>query len=106
LNRVKKRRLPSARFDQTISQLKGQLMIATESTPNRMHRLARQELMLGRYVSLEETLKQINAVTPSDVLRVANRLFDRSQMTVTALGPVDEKSLTKIVGGRGRSNGR
>lgn len=99
LDRVKKRRLTRERFDTVINQLKGQLMISTESTPNRMHRLARQELMLGRYVSLEETLKQINAVTPADVLRVANQLFDRSQMTVTALGPVDKDALENVVGG-------
>ncbi len=98
LNRVMKRRLATGQFDKVISQLKGQLMISSESTPNRMHRLARQELMLGRYLSMEETLHQINAVTPSDLLRVANQLFDRRQMTATALGPVDEKSLDNVVG--------
>ena len=87
--RLKKRPLDSAAVKAVKAQIKGHMMLAMESTSARMSRLGRQELMLGRYQSMTDTLKEINRTKSRDLLRVANVLFDESQITLAALGPAD-----------------
>ena len=96
LRRVKRRRISSARLDQIKSQLKGQIMLGLESTYNRMSRIARLELMYGKFVSLDQTLKTIDAVTPSTVLEQANRILDEETMAITVLGPVKKGILSDV----------
>lgn len=86
--KVRRNRLPKLRLDQVKAQLKGQMILGMESTYHRMSRIARLELMYGRYVTMQETLKAIDAVTPSDVLRMANHVLDEEQIAVSVLGPV------------------
>ena len=57
--RLKKRPLDSAAVKAVKAQIKGHMMLAMESTSARMSRLGRQELMLGRYQSMTDTLKEI-----------------------------------------------
>lgn len=99
LERMKKRRLPRAVVDKIKAQLKGHIMLGMESTTARMNRLARQELMLGRFQPFDETLARIEALTPSDLLEFANRSFDRSQLTVVTLGPVDRRAMRNVIEG-------
>ena len=66
--------------------LKGNLMLALEGTAARVSRLAKQELFLGRQVSLEETCAGVDAVTADDVARLAADVFGEG-LTVTAIGP-------------------
>jgi predicted Zn-dependent peptidase len=87
--RLKKRPLDSAAIKAVKAQIKGHLMLAMESTSARMNRLGRQELMLGRYQTMTDTLKEINRTRSRDLMRVANLLFDESQITLAALGPAD-----------------
>jgi predicted Zn-dependent peptidase len=66
--------------------LKGTLMLSLESTSARAFRNARHEIYLGRYVSLEETLAGVDAVTEEGVRRLGRELFDRPPVAV-AIGP-------------------
>ncbi len=96
-DKLKRRRLPKSRVDEIKEQLKGHLTLSMESTTSHMNRMARQELMMGEYQSLAEILKQIDAVTPSDILELANLMFNRSAVTITALGPVKKNALDHVV---------
>ncbi|MCX6833819.1 MAG: pitrilysin family protein [candidate division Zixibacteria bacterium] len=87
--RLKKRPLDSTAIKAIKAQIRGHMMLAMESTSARMNRLGRQELLLGRYQTLTETLDEIDRTKSHDLLRVANLLFDESQITLTALGPAD-----------------
>jgi predicted Zn-dependent peptidase len=87
-NKVKKRKLDSARLEQVKAQMKGQVMLALESTYNRMSRIARMELVMGQYLPLAATLKAIDAITPSDVLAQANAILHENAMAIAVLGPV------------------
>jgi predicted Zn-dependent peptidase len=71
-------------------QLKGHLMLALESTYSRMSRLAKGLLFEGRVMTLEETLANIEAVTPEDLTRITARLLPPEALTVTMLGAVNE----------------
>jgi len=70
-------------------QLKGHLMLALESTFNRMSRLAKGLLFEGQVRTLEEVLRNIEAVTAEDLTRLAGEILDPEGLTVTMLGAVD-----------------
>ena len=94
--RLKKRTLSTRAVKAIKEQIKGHITLAMESTSSRMNRLGRQELLLGRYQTLGETLKEIELVRSRDVLRVANLLLDESQITLAALGPVDARDFKGV----------
>ena len=68
-------------------QLKGSVMLGIESMSNRMQRLGRVELMFERYVSLDEALQEVEAVTAEDVRSVAAELFAEERLSTVALVP-------------------
>jgi len=94
--KLKKSKLSTLRLEQIKAQLKGHVILALESTYNRMSRIARLEMMFGKYITLSETLKTIDDVTAADVLEQANRVLDESQMALAVLGPVDQDVLKDV----------
>jgi predicted Zn-dependent peptidase len=70
-------------------QLKGNLMLGLENTSNRMNRLAKHELLTGRYISLDETVAHIDSVKADDITDMAREIFVRDKFTAVTLGPVD-----------------
>ncbi|MFQ6007493.1 MAG: M16 family metallopeptidase [Candidatus Zixiibacteriota bacterium] len=96
LERVRKRRIPDAKLDAIKSQMKGSLALGMESTTSRMNRLARHELMLGDYEPYRKTLRVIDKITSSEILEVANYVFDNSTMAIAVLGPADKKDIDNL----------
>ena len=74
-------------------QILGNFLLGLESTTNRMIRLGKQELSLGRWVPLEEVQNKINAVTGQDVLGLCSKLFAKDNLTTVALGPLKKEDL-------------
>lgn len=70
--------------------LKGSLMLSLESTSSRMSNLARQEMYFGRFFSLDELVESIEAVSASDVQRIAQTFFDPKQTALTVLGNLSD----------------
>lgn len=56
-------------------QLKGGMMLGLESTNNRMSRLGRNELLLGRHLTLDEVIETVEKITLSDVNQLAKEIF-------------------------------
>ena len=79
--------VPAAELDSTKAQLKGSLLLGLESTSNRMHRIARNELYEGRFVPLDELVRRVEGVTAEDVRRVAAEIIARDRLSLVALGP-------------------
>lgn len=69
-------------------QLKGSLMLSLESTNSRMSRLGKNELLLGRHLSLDEIVAKIDRVSHESVLSVARQLF-RSKLAMAMVSPLD-----------------
>jgi predicted Zn-dependent peptidase len=69
--------------------LKGGVFLAAESTDNQMTRLAHNEIVFGRYVSLDELTDKIEAVTAEDMMSLADEIFKDGAVTLAVLGPVD-----------------
>ncbi len=66
--------------------LKGSLMLSLESTSSRMSNLARQELYFNRFMSLDEMLESIEAVTRDQVQAIAHEFFRTENIALAMLG--------------------
>jgi len=97
MEKIKKRKLPESKLEQVKNQLKGNLMLGMESTSARMNRLGRQELMYSEYHKIENVLKEIDRVKARDILELANRIIDTSQLAIAVLGPAKINDLRHVI---------
>lgn len=74
------------------NQLKGNIILATESTESRMNRLAKGEYYFGRYVSVEEIINAIEGVTAKDLSEIAGQMINDGRFTIVALGPLTSEA--------------
>lgn len=79
------------------NHLKGSLMLGLESSHGRMSKLAKDELYLGHPMSLSEIVARIDAVSTEQVWQLSGRLFDDRSRSVTALGPVSERTISTAI---------
>lgn len=96
--RMKQRKISAKDLHQVKEQMKGHLTLGMESTSARMHRLGRQELILGTVESLDQTIKAIDRITATDVVELANMIFDPTQQTAAVLGPCDREQFSGLIG--------
>jgi len=71
-------------------QVKGALVMGLESTANRMSRMGRGLLLIGRVMETSEILSRIEAVTLEDIQSLARKVFALEQSTVCVLGPTSD----------------
>lgn len=71
--------------------LKGSVVLSLESTDNIMTRLAKNEITYTRYISLEEIMRAVEAVTAEDLRRLAETYLHRDSLAMTLLGPVPDR---------------
>jgi predicted Zn-dependent peptidase len=74
--------------------LKGNMILALESTVSRMSSQARQEFYLGRVAPMEEWLAKADAVTSDDVAEEAERLLDGRVLSLSVVGNVGKLPYT------------
>lgn len=96
IRKLKKDSLTSQELSHAKYQLKGNLLLALESTSNRMNRLARYELLLHDYVDLDETINSINRIKAKDVIEVAEEFFSSDKLSAAVLGPVGKGMLNQV----------
>ena len=75
-------------LDRTKEQIKGSLLLASESVTHRMHRLGKSEIIYGRLISPEEVLQKTAAVTREDVLSLARELLSPEHLSITMIGAI------------------
>lgn len=78
--------LEDGELERTKRNLSGHLVLALEGMNARMTRMARNELVFGRDVPVEEALVKLEAVTEQQVRELAERTFDAT-ISTTAIGP-------------------
>jgi len=72
------------------NQLKGNILLALESTSARMNNLAKQEIYYGRTYTPGEIIRSIEEVGMDDIRELAAMVFDRDAAAITILGPAEE----------------
>ncbi|HMV81976.1 MAG TPA: pitrilysin family protein [Blastocatellia bacterium] len=86
LQRIKQEPIPEAELQLNKDQLKAAVRLNLESASARMSALAANEMNFGRYISPDEVLADIEAVTADGLHRMANEIFQTEKLSVTALG--------------------
>src|SRR5204863_9292555 len=73
--------------------LKGSLMLSLESTSSRMNRLAKHEMHLGSFLTMDQMLPSIDGVKHEEVQALVTQALDEDQPALTTLGPLDRRNL-------------
>jgi len=89
IRRLKDEAMSGDELRRAKDHLKGSLMLGLESTSSRMSNLARQEMYFDRQLTLDETLRGVEAVTHDDIQRVTDALFAPAGLAATVLGAVN-----------------
>ena len=71
----------------TKQQVKGQIMLALESTASRLYRLASFALHEEPFIGLDGLLQKLDSVTGDDIRRVASEYYDPAKQLELRLGP-------------------
>lgn len=88
-DRLRREGLSARELELNRNQLRSGVLLAQEGSLNQVGRMLRDELVHGRHVPLAETLSAIEAITATDVQRLASGLLDPGRQTVVAHGPVE-----------------
>ena len=80
-------------LDLAKEQLKTSLLFALESTGARMTRLAEQEIYHGRFLEVDEILREIDAVSAADIRRVAEARLRNAPVAIAAVAPPQAASI-------------
>ncbi|MDT8420573.1 MAG: pitrilysin family protein [Desulfuromonadales bacterium] len=86
---LKNFRVEDTELERAKGQLKGGLLLSLESSDNRMSRLAKGEIFLGRQYGIDEIVNEIHRVTPEMIQEMANRLFVSGTCNLQMIGRVD-----------------
>lgn len=71
--------------------LKGRVLLALESTGARMSRLGSEILAEAPLLSLDDVVREIDAVTTEDLEALAVELWDPERLSVAGIGPDEER---------------
>ncbi len=90
LGKLKSGPVSKAELERTKAQLKGMTVLGLESMTNRMMRLGSGETYFRGYTPLHKFLTAIDAVTASDVLELARKLFRVEEFSTIIIKPSKE----------------
>ncbi len=84
--RIREKGVAADELDRAKLQARTGLVFSQESSSSRMFSLAHQAIHHGELRSLDQQMREIEAVTVEDVLRMAQTLLDPAQVGLSALG--------------------
>jgi predicted Zn-dependent peptidase len=96
LRRLKSEPLSDELLSTARSQLKGNILLSLESSDNIMSKLAKNEIYLGGYQSIEQVIAGFSAVTGETVLDLCNEIFDENSFTLQLLGNTSDISFKSV----------
>jgi predicted Zn-dependent peptidase len=95
IRELKKTGITAEELKRAKDHLKGGLMLGLESTSSRMNRLAKQEMHLGSFLTMDAMLAAIDGVRHEEVQALVSELLDEEQLALTTLGPLDRRNLPR-----------
>lgn len=88
LKKLKNKKVSLKELERVKNQATGSMVISQENMLSKIICHGKQELIFGRQIPLEETIKNCNKVSQIDILNVANELFDQENDHLVASGNV------------------
>jgi predicted Zn-dependent peptidase len=70
------------------NQIRAGLLMSLESPSSRAGQLARQQILWGRPIPLQETVDRINRITADRVKLIARQVLDKGRFSLAGIGPV------------------
>lgn len=67
-------------------QLRGTILLSSDQMDVRQESIARNQILFGRYVSVEEIIAEIDKVTPERIQELAARIFVPEKESIVTLG--------------------
>ena len=95
IRELKKSGITAEELKRAKDHLKGSLMLSLESTSSRMNRLAKHEMHLGSFLTMDAMIAAIEGVQHEQVQALVGELLDEDRLALTTLGPLDRRSLPK-----------
>ncbi len=95
---LRRDRLSREEFERARNMTKSSVLLGLESSTSRMVRLAQTHHMLGRLVTVDETLAAYNRLKLDEVNELVDELLDTGGYHVGAVGPIDSEELKKVTG--------
>lgn len=71
------------------AQVRSSLLMSLESPSSRAAQIARQMLVFGRVIDLNELVAKVDAITPSDLRDLGRSIFADTVPTLASIGPID-----------------
>lgn len=100
LLRLLQERIKPDEFERALNMTRSSVLLSLESPTNRMLRLARTWLLLGRVISVDETLAGFDRLTREEVSDLVEELLAPDGFHVGAVGPEGEDALAELAAGR------
>jgi predicted Zn-dependent peptidase len=87
---IKKKKVPASELKKAKEYMKGTMTLAMETSDAIAGQAATSVITFGRIRTLEEKIKAIDAVTASDIQRVARDIFHTIKLNLAIIGPHSE----------------
>jgi predicted Zn-dependent peptidase len=87
---IKKKKVPASELKKAKEYMKGTMTLAMETSDAIAGQAATSVITFGRIRTLEEKIKAIDAVTASDIQRVARDIFHTNKLNLAIIGPHSE----------------
>ena len=93
MSRARKGDFGGASLEDVKEQVKGNLLLARESTIHRMFSLARNMMYYQRDVTDEEIIEKIRKVRADDIVDLAEEIFQEQKITAVYLGKIEREDV-------------
>jgi predicted Zn-dependent peptidase len=78
---LREKKLGILQFSKAQKQLMGQIAISTENREDLMLTIGKSYLLFNKVDTVQTIFRKIEAITPFDLIDVANEILDESQMS-------------------------
>ena len=85
--RLRRGEIDDQEMEMTRNQVLAAMILSLEGSMHQMSRLAREEIYIGRFVPVEELIRQLYSVDREDLVRLADTYLDPALQTVVGHGP-------------------
>ncbi|MFA5270973.1 MAG: insulinase family protein, partial [Candidatus Omnitrophota bacterium] len=92
LDKIKAKKVFAKELTRAKDYILGQITMALERPQGRMFYLAESFLSLGKIYSLAEIKKEIEKISPEDIMKLAREIFTFKNLCVSCVGDIEEKT--------------
>ncbi len=93
--KLKEKKVGKKELKKVKDYFKGRLFLSLESSDAVSSFYGTQELILGKILKPDDIIKKVEKITPSDIQKMANDIFQPQRLSLSLIGPFKEKNKFK-----------